>query len=344
MWKKVLYFGVMVIIGMLFYTVSYNSNQYNYIYDLAQNAINNENYDELPKIFGGCFDTNEIIHEKEEEVEVLVYPGTSSSDSTYIDESEKEQRVLVYEESYYLYLFNSKFSYLNITNEETVSNKTAIRFNGSNGSYDYYFVVNDSVNSDIYKAAPKTLKELVLNSTRDLVTSNSNWNFININITKTMIELIEAEIGDITGFDLINNEGDSVYTCSAAFDFSEQFFTDVEPLIENYTQYLDNYLAGKNDAVEIFNEWYTPWQEEFSENSSQTGYSFRYEDDELVPSKVLWQTIGMMGLYVLCVLILYVLFFHFNDIRRIFSRDSYKDYSKGRRNPIKGSKNPNKEA
>lgn len=329
MWKKVLYFGIMTIIGIMVWTLCYNSNQYNHIYELTVKAIEEKNYSELPKIFGGCFDTNEVELVESEKMDAVIYAGTASTDEAYTVQ-EEQKRYLVYEEAYYLYIFNSSYSYINIMSGEEYTNQTALVFNCENGEYIYPFVVDSSINSTYYVANPTTVEELILNDSRNLIATHDNWNFMSINITKTMVDLIEAKYGEINNFRLVDNEGNTVHTFNNSLDFADQFYTDVRGLIDNYNVYLQDYLAGTQGAEDKFNSWYTPWLEEFEESKETTGYSFRYEDDYIMPSSIVWQTVGMLALYIVSVLLVYFVLFHFKDIKRLFSKESYKDYKKSR--------------
>ena len=81
------------------------------------------------------------------------------------------------------------------------------------------------------------------------------------------------------------------------------------------------YEAYKKNYDEAYTKGYAV-------NCDVTGYSFRYGDDYLSPSKIIWQTVGMMCIYALVIVAFYILLFHFDFIRGLFSKDTYKEYGK----------------
>ncbi len=335
MWKKVLYFGIAIVFAILIYVIGYSSNQMNHLEGIVKSAIEKEEYYKVPMVWEGCFDTTSIIENNEEKLDIVLYPATSQTDVSYGGE-DNTSRFLRYERAYYLYIFNTKFSISNVNAGSTSYNQTSISFSGENGnSYEYYFIVNEKMNSQSYVSLPLTKEEALLNASRDVTSTNSAWNFMRITLTETMLEQIKKEInGDITKLEMKDADGKVQYSTNVPLDFSQKFFEDVKPLFENYNTYLDAYLAAGKDkkkiqeAEDTFEEFYEPWMEEFEKNKEQTGYTFRYDDSYLSPGKIIWQTIGMLALYALVIALFYILLFHFSLIKRIFSRETYKDYSK----------------
>ena len=336
MWKKVLYFGVAIIFGILIYIIGYSSNQMNHLEGIVNRAIEKEEFYKVPMVWDGCFDTKSIIENNGEKLDIVMYPATSQTDVSF-GEEENKSRFLNYERSYYLYVFNTKFSISTINAGSTSYNKTSISFSNENGSYEYYFIVNDSMNSQSYVENPMTKEQVLLNTSRDVTNTNSTWNFMRITFTETMLEQIKKEIGgDITKLELKDADGNVQYSSEVKLDFSQSFFTDVKDLFDNYNVYLNSYMdanQGKDkdkvkEAENKFQEFYKPWYENFENTKEQTGYTFRYDDSYLSPGKLVWQTVGMLALYALVVALFYILLFHFSAVKRIFSRENYKDYSK----------------
>ena len=73
MWKKVIYFSIAVIFGMVFYMMIYAANLSDYKLALVDTAISNEDYHVVPQIFLEVpFDTKSIIEDTDEDVEVKV--------------------------------------------------------------------------------------------------------------------------------------------------------------------------------------------------------------------------------------------------------------------------------
>ena len=329
MWKKVIYIGIAVIIGIAIFFLGYNSNQMNHLLNLVNDAITNERYHEVPMIWEGCFDTNSIVEKSSDDLDIVIYPATSQVDVTY----NTDKRYLKYEKAYYVYIFNAKFTYNNVsTGSDSSYNKTSMEFSNGTETYPYYFVADSTMNSSSYVANPTTVEDAVLKNQRNIVATFDSWNFMKFTLTETMAKEIQKELGgEITKITLKDSTGESKYTADVNLNFSQNFFSDLQILFDNYNTYLDAYLTSDEEkikeATNKFNEFYEPWYEEFNEKKEQTGYTFRYDDSYLAPGKLIWQTVGIEALYLVVVEIFYIILFHFKSLRRIFSRGHYKDYS-----------------
>ena len=319
--KKIIYVVIVFLLGIFVAYLTYNTNKYQYILDLVTESIEEEKYDEVAKIFGGCCDTNELVLEKTEAVDLLVYSGTSISDVTYNGE-----RSYTYEPTYYFYLFNVDFAYQTLDGS---SNKTSLVFNFENGnSYTYPFEITEYVNTDYLEKENFTRENALLRSARSVSNSINTWDFMYVNFTKSMLDYMttgENEGQKIVGFDLKNNVGEVVLSKTVNLDFSQQFFSDVDELIVEYNKWLvvynddDKSSAEKKTAQEEFNTFYDPWLVEFEANKETTGYAFPYGEDVLVPMKILWQTAGGLTIYTLVCFGFFILFFHFSVVKKLFA-------------------------
>ena len=322
--KKFFYLLIVFILGVFVAFVSYNSNKYQHIYDLVDSAIKEEKYEEIAKIFGGCCDTNPVVSEKNDKLDLMVYSGTSILDLTY-----GEQRTYAYEETYYIYFFDMKYDYQTF---DGTDNASAIIFTSDNGmTYKYPLVVSDSINSDYLEKTEMTKDNALLKSERNVVSNVDTWDFMYVNVTKSMVEAIEKQLNsNINGFVIIDNKGNEVVEIDVNFDFSQKFYSDINELIVEYNKWLTAYAKNENvnQAEDTFNKFYEPWQKAFEENKENTGYSFPYDSDYLVPSKVLWKTIGELGIFAAIMFGFYVLFFHFSQIKNFFENIFSKDKKK----------------
>lgn len=332
MWKKVLYIGVAAVIGIMVFLLGYQSNQINNLTSLVNNAIDSGKYEEVAKIWEGCFDTKSIVVDNDDDLDIVVYPATSQVDVSYGASDDKKERHYKYEKSYYIYIFKSKFNYINAqssTGED--SNKMGIRFYSGEEKYDYYFVVNADINSSSYVEKPTKLSEALLNNSRDYTASQEGWNFMKLTVTESMLTAMALN-GGVDRIAITDNSGAEVYNEAAQLDFSQAFFTDIADLFTNYNEFLQAEIDANGDskkinaAVEKFNNFYEPWYEDFEAKTAETGYTFRYSEDYLFPSSLIWQTIGMEAIYIVVVAIFYILLFHFAAIRSLFSKERYKDY------------------
>ncbi|MDE7106521.1 MAG: hypothetical protein K2O22_05095 [Anaeroplasmataceae bacterium] len=338
MWKKVLYFGIAIVFGILVYIIGYSSNQMNHLEGLIGKAIEKEEFYKVPMVWGGCFDTKSIIDNTTDKMDIMLYPATSQTDVTYGSEDDSK-RYLEFERAYYLYIFNAKFSINTATDGTSSLNKTAIEFSSSDEgstSYDYYFIVNETINSSQYVKEPTTVEEVLLNNSREVTNTNATWNFMRVTFTETMLKQISKEIkGNITKLAVKNSDGEVVFSANVELDFSQGFFKheSITTLLKQYNEYLKDYLAADGDSSklkEINSKWdneFTTWQKEFDDNASTTGFAMGYDRSVVTPSKLVWQTIGLLALYAIVILLFYVLLFHFSAIKRLFSRENSKTHS-----------------
>ncbi len=347
MWKKVLYIGVSVIIAIVVYMVGYQSNQNNHIYDLVSKNVSSGEYANVGRTLGGCFDTNSIISENEEKLDLVIYPATTLT-SSYQYGDQKYQH---FEAAYYIYLFKPQFSLWN-AEDVKVPNKAGIRFTSSDGSsYDYYYLVNENVNSNCYVKDPNTLEEALLKNGRQHIIYQKQQGllFSVSTFTKKQLELIQNRLNGkaIDTISILDIRGEAVYTTNVKLDFTQDFFIDIEPFSTRFDEYVQAVNATSDSKEqkqleEDFNAFSKDWQENtFAPWVDEKGYTMRYDNSVLSPGSLIWQTIGMVALFAVVVVILYLLLFHFAAIKRIFSRETYKDYG-GKGTYINGKEIHNK--
>lgn len=366
MWKKVLYVGVSIIIAVVIYMIGYQSNQNNHIYDLVAENVNKGEYANVGRTLGGCFDTKSIVTEDEDKLDLVVYPATTLTSSYQVDGKSYQH----FETAYYIYLFKPQFSLWNVDNEKA-PNMSGIRFIASDGSsYDYLYLVNENVNADKYVNNPKTEEEALLKNQRQQIIYQKQHNllFAISTFTKTQLNLIKTYLNgnEIDKISILDIRGEVVYTTNVQLDFSQAFFTDVESFRAHFDEYVQKVNATsdkkeKKRLEEEFNAYSIDWQDNtFAPWVEEKNYTLRYDNSILSPSSLIWRTIGMVALFAVVVVILYLLFFHFAAVKRIFSRETYKDYGgKGtyvngkeihnkkpssKKTPVKDSKGPVVEA
>jgi len=167
--------------------------------------------------------------------------------------------------------------------------------------------------------------------------------------------------GTVSSIDILDSYGEVVDTVVINLDFSQKFFSDVEPLSVEYNTFINDYnsatVAKDDDAADQaeakFNEFYdgdddtVGFKKTFFEIDSKN--AFRHDDDYLRPGKLVWSTIGMLLLYLVCAALLYLLLFHFHQIKAIVFKDRSGTYRKGygaynKSNTIDAKVQPVKEA
>lgn len=331
---KIIYIVVGVIATILVYVLGYNSNCVNHIVNLTNEAIAEKDYVQLAKIHGGCFDVNNLAVENDDKFDLVIFPGTTLSSYSYYKEEGKEDTIQAnsYDKAYYIYVVNPTYNITpNELNGEYV-NGTAIRFKSAEGSYDYLLEVTDTINSNNYSEKPYSVNDIILNGKRQSLTYNDNWGFINLTLSQTIVTNIQSSLkGDINAIELLDRDGQVVFSQNIALDFKTQkFFDDVNPLCVKYNEYIQTIDAAKDDATkklaeENFQSFYKGtedtkgFEETFLEN---TNYSFRLADSTLQPSSLIWSTIGIVVLFFIVLVLLYFLLFHFAFIKRLVSREN----------------------
>lgn len=330
---KVMYIGFAIVLAVLVYVAGYNTNIFDHIGGLTNQAINDKNYVEVAKIHGACFETKNIVTEQPEtnknNYELAVFKSSIQiSEQIYVDEKTEPVTENGYDYSYYIYLFGLTDVLDQTTDGETLSNETAFNFVGTEGTYTYYFKVSKDYNSTFYTEKPKNINEALLGKERDLFSYQINWGFVNLTLTETLLKAMN--IGTINQIEVTNASGNVVFEQDVVLDFNKDsgFFADINPLIVSYNEYIDEVTAAEKDNEKInkANEKFETFYKEFEEKFLATeGYTFRHEDSYLQPGKLVWKTVGLLAFYVLAAAILYILIFNFAAIKNLFSKNSYSN-------------------
>lgn len=341
---KFFYLAFAVVLGVVIYLSAYNSAGFNYISDLTKTAIENKEYEKVGLIHGGCFDTKSIANNSSDKLNVAIFPSVTLESFNYYDaeslkEGSKEEKTITYNEfcnSYYIYIFNSSISDLNTTTNGVSTNMAALRFKSESSTYDYLFKITSDVNSDSYNSKPTSVNDYLIKGGRNLFTYKVNYDFFNITLTSLDIEAMKSQgfNGSITGFDIIDQNGNVVATENVKLDFSQQFFTDAKPLVDNYNTYINEYSNAeskedKQKAEDKFNAFYDGedgFEKTFTSNSE---YTFRYADSYLRPSKLIWNGVGVLAIFALCVVLIYILLFHFAFIKGLITGSGKKQVNYG---------------
>jgi hypothetical protein len=326
----VLYIGVAIISAMVVYFSGYNVTAFNYIDEITSEAIDSKNYVEVAKIHGGCFETVNVAKESptlnSKGYELAVFKsGTLITEDCYVEDKTVTNNK--YDYSYYVYLFGLTNDDLSDhTDGSNTINGTAFNFVGTEATYTYYFKVSKDYNNTYYVEKPANLAQALLGESRDLFENHMNWGFVNLTLTETMLDAMS--IGDIQKVQVTNTAGNVVYEQNIEIDFNKEegFFKDITPLVVKYNEYITAVTgdASKDDiskAENTFNEFYLKFEEEFLGKETN---SFRHQDSVLQPGWIVWKTIGILFLYTLGVVVLYVLLFNFTTIKNAITKKKYE--------------------
>ena len=323
MWKKICFFIVagffMIAVGYL----QYSTFQVDYVKEVYTEFNNNKQYHETAKIFNNFMDTNSIIEDDCDKADIRIYPGALPVSVTYVENNETVEYTY-YDPAYHLYIFDAQYSTDTFTysSGETV-NYTSVKFNGATNSYTYYYVVNDTYNSNELISEPQSLKEALLNNVRNYVSSVSSVGFLSLDLSKPMLDCIETILGeDIVSISLVQSDNVEVYTINVDFSFEQQFFKDAQSLLDSQNNGLDRYeqATTEEERTQIREEvqlFLNDWIETYCNES--TGYFVRTESVS-TPAIVIVKTAGVLLIFILVVALVYIAFFKRHLIKKLYKK------------------------
>ena len=331
MFKKICFFIIAGFFLIAIYYLNYQTDQYNHTLSILTEAIENKEYVNAAKVFGGFFDGKSIIEDDSDKLDLIIYPGTTQVEVAYYVDGEKTDYT-DYEKSYQFYLFQNDFSLNSYTyGDDKQANYSGIRFLAQDGkSFMYYFVLNDLVNSEHYVEKPKKMIETLLNDNRDYASTEATLGFININVTQSMVTEIENKIGgDIVTLEIVDNENNVVYNHAISMQFNDQFFVDCNDMITKYSDTLKAYLktSSKEEQeilIEDFNNYYDNWLVEFN-NKNYATYTFGYTAEELSPNSLYYKSIDKVIVYVVAIVLIYIILFHRYELKKLVYKILKKD-------------------
>ena len=358
---KVVYFTFAAILGVIVYSMGYQSSSYGSIESKLNKFIDNKEYSNVARIFGALFDsTNLAASEQTDKMDIAIFAGAVELKVNYYEKNDKDEYTInthhTYDMAYYVYLFNTELENQNASIDNKLTNYTAITFYNEDGKeYHHYFNQSQDVNSTNWIEKPLSVEDTLVHSTRDSESFYANWGFYNFTFDRNYINTIVSRYLDnkpITHINITDGKVDTkdpVMDSNLAvnLDFSQQFFTDVNPLVEANSTFIpiyDDYNGNNENKLteEQYNEHYKAY-EDATKNFEETffdksaNYTTTFKKDEIMPATIIWQAIGMVAIYILVVIILYLLLFKLKWIKSLIFRDR-----KGRNVPNKIS--PKKEA
>lgn len=330
---KVVYIVIGIIVCIFSYILSYSTNSYNYIKDITNEAISSQEYQNVAKIHGGCFDVRNLVdNDNSDSYDLAVFPSATLSSFTY-KSGDNNVTDYVYENSYYVYLFNLKYDVENYGDNNTNYNYSGLRFSNSDGGqYDYYFTLSENINSNLYASEPTSANTYILNAGRNMFDYYNNYGFINLTLTESLVKAMSQVDGsnlnnDIDTISILNSRKEVVGSYDINLNFEGEYFTAVSELVTKYNAYIlvannaDASSEDKTAAETTFNTFYESFEKSFLSNEN---YSFRYSDDYLQPVSIIWQSVGITVLFIVCAILIYILLFHFKFLKGIFNRNSQK--------------------
>lgn len=335
---KVVYVTIAAVLAFVLYLGFYSSFRTDYVVNMAKTAVQNKDYVTIDKMFNVTFDSKSILNSQaSDKVYVEVLPSISRLDvSTYTkndDDSYKaNDSTYLFEYNYSFYFYEIDFSLSDRSDNGKTLNNTSIRFyNDDNKYYDYYFRITSSVNSELYTMYPLSVSEGLLNTSRDMVYTYNYVNLCYATFNETILNIISNDYLDgksITKYTLVDSNGSEVFTPSEIdLSFNQQFFKETEIITfkEKYNAYLSASDDEKDTRLTEFENWYYGENKDgvfytFYETTAHPTYMHQFDESVLTPSSIIWKSIGLLALYILAVVILYILIFKFKWIKSIVTR------------------------
>ena len=332
---KILYFVFAGVLGVIFGIMTYRSNAYSAIYAKTQDYIKNKQYTEIARTYCGYFDSNPVYTYDGENFKMVVYNGTqevSAGSSTSIPYYFHR-----YDKAYYFILTDVKFA----TNDVNSTNLTGIRLYDNSvtpaKTYDFKLRISETINGKDYKVKDdmKSPEDYILHNEREMINFGRNWGFYRVVLTESDINAIKTTSNlNITSYNIINNEGKEQLTSNVEFkfDFSQAFFTDIQDLCTLYNAFMpisDGYNSNpKTKTKEEYDAAYTTYEARMNEwkakaESKQAPYDkylTAYTEGEVLGSSAVWPTIGVMSIFVIVILLLYVLLFELKRVKALIER------------------------
>lgn len=275
--KKILFFTITIVVGVVLAYTTYYSSYVNHVYDIVETALKEERYEDVARMFTSYFDAESKVQRVDsEEGFILVYPSILQTTKTSTD----GKSYTGFEKGYSVYGFSLKdTSFADITvSKDTTKNDSGIIYNGRDSqSYSYPFVVKTGDNP------------------YDLTSTISSLKCVEANIGEKDIN--EKLGGSITSISLLNSNGETIINASGLnLDLSEEFFTYADELIAKHDE-----CAPTNDK-DTFNPFFEEWKTRYL--AANENYKMFYSTSDIKPTSLLWKTVGIMVMYVaVCVLI-----------------------------------------
>ena len=373
---RVIYIAFAVIIVVLSSIIFFNTAKGDHILSITNQALTDKNYGEIQKLFGGIYASEPSVKLENEKGNILVTASGAEKDVLYYpEENGKASLYHKFLRTYDFYIFNASFGTSSVSVNGVKTNNVGVKFitdkidetTGEAVTYLFPFIVTNTVNGEVYKEKYDSLENYFLNYGRDFVSDKTRYGFFNFAIYEDTLNYIEQKTsGNIVGFNITDNEGNNVYANNFDFDFSftETFYNEDEAgvVFNAYNEYLPYYDTWKfsssynldnkienlkdetyNTKTEAFNSTIEAFNKDLAAGQHKS-VLISYKENEImtgdVIAKAVWRTIGIEALILLVVVVIYILLFHFQQLRDFIFRNE-------KRTPIRPkfvNKEPEQEA
>ena len=270
--------------------------------------------------------------------------------------------------SYTFFIFNSNFVTANKKKAGSDYNDAGVKFildkDGEKITYKYSFIIDATVNTTSTFDTSDSVFDYELNYKRDIVSDSKKYGFYNFVINSNTIEAIEEKTGgNIIGFNITDSLNKDVFESDFeyGFDFDEPFFQQesdgvkeaatIETIYNDFIPYYDSYkMNSRKYSIDNYNSEYNSKSlfeeknEKFNSEVKQfmndvksgnvydSNIKVSKSEKEIITNSVIaravWRTIGIEALVLVVIIVIYILLFHFQQLRDFIFRND-------RRTPIR---------
>lgn len=354
---RVLYIAFALIIIFFSSIIFFNTAKGDHIINLTNQYLAEKNYDKIQELFGGVYYNKASVYKESDKGTLLVAASGAEKDLIYMPEgSDKEHLYHKFNKAYNFFIFDASFGMTTVSTNDVKTNDTAVKFitdktneSGEAVTYSFPFVISTTVNSNSYKSSYTSVSDYFLNFTRDYISDRTKYGFFNFQITEETLNSIKSTTGgNIVGFNITDNEGKNVFenNFDFAFGFDELFYNDNQAGVifnayNRYIPYYDSYKFGSKYVVDgyvetsetLYNTETTTFNKAVDDFAAAVKAGGTYDENvkislsesEIMTGDVIghavWRTIGIEALILLVIVVIYILLFHFQQLRSFLFRN-----------------------
>ncbi len=324
---KIIFIFIGVVFTFLAYVIAYNSGASTNYFDLLKSSAESENHAEVCKAFSMYnipYDSKPVAESnKGEKNEIVIYNAINQLNLSYYDTTDSQSKQTNYAEiqyMYYFFIYNPSFSYGAVEGK----NETGLRFYDGAGenTFTFHYVVDDNSNKDEIITNPSSPKEALFNTSRNMVTTYSDYGFVFTTISELFVKCVKEELGGtISKFEVLDNKGEVVEgtTINLSFNFTEGFYQDLAEFKQASVDILNMEKIASGDRTSEQNAIYENAQNYLNsfkiEDYTSKGYDKGFGKDDVYTTKLIFSSIGIASLFFLSIAIVYILVFYFTRIK-----------------------------
>ena len=312
MFKKILFYGVTFILGIMLLMTSYYGFYASFNQSMTYKAIETNDYDKIAEIFVPFFNRDkalDVIEEKE--FQIVAYEGVVG-EKTKVTIDKEEHEAYRYQDSVVFFVNQIKYNLNGVSQGENEPTKNmagltfynTVEVSGENKKLKYEYTLNDPIDAVDDKA--EGVKRMHVNAAQQL-------KFFEVDLSTNIIN--EKLGGAIDEIAVISGQGEVVSTINLENEITVtgDFYNQVAPLIKTYDECL------KTNDGKRFNEFFNEFLKAYNENE---GYGITLSDSERKPMSIYLKTGAVMLVFIAVAILLgYFLFRKKNKVLKPYEVD-----------------------